>query len=43
MRGIPRHGKLKNNDSRLLVQFGLTPKSRRGWLRGEVVNPLDAL
>jgi len=46
IRGIPRHGKLKNNDSRLLAQFGLTPKSKRGLAAsdpGEVVDPLDAL
>ena len=30
IRGIRRHGKLKNSDYGLLAQFGLTPKSRRG-------------
>jgi hypothetical protein len=28
--GNPRHGKLKNSDSRLLAQFELTSKSKRG-------------
>jgi hypothetical protein len=36
IRGIPRHGKLKNNSRSLLAQFGLTPKSRRGLATGEV-------
>ena len=46
IRGIPRHGKLKNSDYSLLAQFGLTPKSKRGLAAsdpGEVVDPLDAL
>ena len=37
IRGIPRHGKLKNSDYSLLAQFGLTPKSRRGLAARDVV------
>jgi len=36
IRGIPRHGKLKISDYGLLVQFGLTPKLKRG-LAADVV------
>jgi hypothetical protein len=43
IRGIQRHGKLKNSDYGLLAQFGLTPKSRRGLAASDAVNPLDAL
>ena len=37
IRGIRRHGKLKNSDYGLLAQFGLTPKSRRGLAAGEAL------
>jgi hypothetical protein len=40
---ILRHGKLKSSDFRLLAQFGLTPKSKRGLAvsdPGEAVDPL---
>ena len=35
IRGIQRHGKLKNSDYSLLAQFGLTPKSKRGLTASE--------
>jgi len=35
IRVIPRHGKVKSSDFRLLAQFGLTPKSRRGMAAGD--------
>jgi hypothetical protein len=37
IRGILRHGKLKNSDYGLLAQFGLTPKSNRGLAAREAV------
>jgi hypothetical protein len=40
IRGIRRHGKLKNSDYGLLAQFGLTPKSRRGLAESEVVDEM---
>ena len=43
IRGIPRHGKLKNSDYGPLAQFGLTPKSRRGLAAGEVMDPLGGV
>jgi hypothetical protein len=43
IRGIPRHGKLQISDSRLLAQFGLTPKSRRGLSAGEAGDALASV
>ncbi len=41
IRGILRHGKLKISDFRLLAQFGLTPKLKRGLAASEAVGPLQ--